>query len=289
MHEPVNSTPRKPRVARLAAGTAIIATLTLASTATAHDFWLIPDMFGFAADATVHVNGRSGVRFPTGSAVQPTRVADARIIGANSQTKITEMTVEGSSLRLHQKPTAAGQYLVVVGLTPRTTRTTPAGLIRYLKAEGGVAEAARLERENTFAGMDSVVYTGASYGATILQLGNGGPRAFSMTAGFPLEFVPTNDPAHVHVGDTLHIKILGAGQPVPNIGVDASPAFDSTAAPGAPGMVSIMADANGIVHLPLTKAGPWMLRSAFVGRRPGSPVAWDVARSTYVFDVGTKH
>ena len=284
-----DSTTRKPRIARFAAVSAVVATLTLVSTATAHDFWLIPDMFAFSGDTTVHVNGRSGLRFPDGSAVQPARVADARIIGANSQTRITEMTVEGTSLRLHHKPTAAGQYLVVVGLTPRTTRTTPAGLIRYLKAEGGAGEAARIERENTFADMDSVVYTGASYGATILQFGNGGPRAFSLTAGFPLEFVPMTDPAHVHMGDTLHVKILGAGKPVPNIGVDASPAFDSTAAPGTSGAVTLTADANGVLHLPLTKAGPWMLRSAYVGRRPGSPGEWDVARSTYVFSVGGKH
>lgn len=283
------SSPRTLRGIRLAAVSAALATLTVVSTATAHDFWLIPDMFGFAGTATVHVNGRSGVKFPEGSAVQPTRVAEARIIGANSTTRITEMTVEGTSLRLHQKPTATGQYLVVAALTARTTRTTPAGLIRYLKAEGGAGEAARLERENAFVGMDSVIYTGASYAATVFELGTGGPRAFSKSAGFPLEFVPVNDPAHVHLGDTLHVKVLGAGEPVPNTSVDATPAFDSTAAVGMSGAVTLTTDASGILHLPLTKAGPWMLRSAFVGRRSGTTTEWDVSRSTYVFNVGTKH
>ena len=62
----------------------LVASLALASAAAAHDFWLIPDMFGLAAGSTVHVGGRSGTRFPAGSAVQPTRVAEARIIGATS-------------------------------------------------------------------------------------------------------------------------------------------------------------------------------------------------------------
>lgn len=283
------SAPLTRHAIRLVAVSAALATLAVVSPATAHDFWLIPDMFGFAGNATVHVNGRSGVKFPDGSAVQPTRVTDARIIGASSTTTITEMSVEGTSLRLHQKPAAPGQYLVVAALTPRTTRATPAGMMRYLKAEGGAGEASRLERENAFAGTDSVIYSGTSYGATVFELGTGGPRAFSKSAGFPLEFVPVNDPAHVHLGDTLHVKVLGAGKPVPNISVDATPAFDSTAAAGMSGAVSLTADASGVLHLALTKAGPWMLRSAFVARRPGTASEWDVSRSTYVFTVGTKH
>ena len=98
-----------------------------------------------------------------------------------------------------------------------------------------------------------------------------------------------NDPLKVNVGDTLHIKMLGAGKAVPNIGIDATPAADTTASPNATTMVSLTADANGVVHLPLTKAGSWMLRSAFVGRTAGGAAnEWDVSRSTYVFNVGAK-
>ena len=284
-------TPRKlPRFGLVAIVPAVMATLAVTSIAAAHDFWLIPDLFVFAGDSSIHVNGRSGTRFPHGSAVQPTRVVDARLIGASSQTKIAEMTVEGTSLRLHQRPASPGQYLIVVGLTPRTTRATGAGLLRFLRAEGGATEAARLERENTVASADSVVYTAASYAATVVQVGRAGPRAFSLTAGYPLEFVPLHDPAHLHVGDTLHVTVLGAGKAVPQIGVEASPAVDSAAAPGTAGWVTFGADANGMAHVPLTKDGPWILRSAYVGRRAGgAPNEWDVSRSTYVFNVGAQH
>lgn len=283
----VTSTRRR-RCYRLAAVPALVASFTIASSAAAHDFWLIPDLFTVSADSVIHVSGRSGIRFPQGAAVQPARIATARIIGAASDTKITEMAVEGTSLRVHTKPAASGQYLIAVALTPRTTRSTPTGLLRYLRAEGGAAEAARLERENAFAGMDSVVYGGASYAFTIVQVGRTGPRAFSKTAGFPLEFVPVNDPSNLHLGDTLHVKVLGAGKPVPSITLDAMPASDST--DGAPSVPpSLVADASGVVHVPLTKTGLWTIRSAYVVRRSGSATELDVARSTYVFNVGTKH
>lgn len=268
------------------------ATLVFVSTSSAHDFWLIPDMFGFAAGSTVHVNGRSGTRFPAGTPVQPTRIQEARILGASSDTKITEMAVEGTSLRLHQKPEASGQYLVVAATNPplRATRTVPANMIRFLRLEGGAAEAARFERDSAFLKQDSVIYASRSYAATILQVGAGGPRAFTRTAGYPLEFVPVNDPSHVHVGDTLHVRVMGNGKALPNIGIDATPAADTTAAAGSSEMVALTADANGIVHLPLTKAGPWMLRSAFAAAKQGGATnEFEIARTTYVFNVGAKH
>ena len=274
----------------IAAVAAVIATLTVFSAAAAHDFWLIPDFFGFQDGSVVHISARSGTRFPMGTAMQPTRVAEARVIGANSDEKITEMAIEGTALRLHHKPTAPGQYLVAAILTPppRINRVPPAGLIRFLRAEGGAAEASRLERDNAFMARDTVLYASRSSAATILQLGNGGPRAFSKTAGYPLEFVPLSDPAALRVGDTLHVRILGNGKPAANIGIDAVPAADTTlrAESSETQAISLAADASGVVHLPLTKAGPWMIRSAFVSARPGgSANEFDVSRATYTLSV----
>ena len=276
---------RQRRGRAAAALAAVTALLTVVSAVSAHDFWLIPDMFGFPDGSAVHINARSGTGFPAGAAMQPTRVAEARIIGLNSDVKITEMAVEGTALRLHYKPTAPGQYLVTAILTPpaRSNRVPPAGLVRFLRAEGGAAEAARLERDNAFMSRDTVIYASRSSAATVLQVGTGGPRAFSKTAGYPLEFVPLSDPVALRVGDTLHVRILGNGKPAANIGIDAVPAADTTqAASGEHQVISLTADAAGVVHLPLTKAGPWMLRSAFVSARAGGEAnEFDVARATY--------
>ncbi len=265
-----------------------LAALVCATTLLAHDFWIIPDMFAFSDNAMMHVNGRQGgTKFPVGTAVPAERVIDARIIGATSSTKITDVAVEGTSLRLHNKPAAAGQYLVVVALSTRDFRETPAGVVRFLKAEGGAAEAARLERENSLQGLDSVVFTAASYAETVAEVGKGGPRAFAKLAGLRLEFSPLNDPAKLRVGDTLHVKMLGNGMPVANIGIEIATGLDSAAAADVSvTRVAYTADAKGVVHVPLTKAGPVMMRSAFASRKQvGTPKDWDVSRTTYVFNV----
>ncbi|WP_411279554.1 DUF4198 domain-containing protein [Gemmatimonas sp.] len=268
-----------------------VATAVFSSTAVAHDFWLMPHMFGFAENSAWHVNGRQGTRFPAGTAVPVARVVDARVISASATMTITEMTVEGTTLRLHQKPSSAGQYLIVVGLAPRVFRETPAGTLRFLRAEGGALEADRLERSHALAGLDSVIFTAASYAATIAEIGQEGPRAFSKSAGLRLEFVPLNDPGHLHVGDTLHVRVLGNGVAVPRIGIDAAAALDTTATPPASLVrVSFTADVNGVVHVPLTQAGPWMLRSAYASKKSGGAAnEWDVSRTTYVLSVGAAH
>ncbi len=286
---------RQKSTSALSARTLVAATVALvavAPTALAHDTWIIPDLVAFAANATMHFNVRQGgTKFPVGAAVPAERVVDARIIGASSSSKISDMGVQGSSLQLHHKPAAAGQYLIVIGLAPRVFRETPAGVVRFLKAEGGALEAARLERENTFAGLDSVIFTHGGYAATVAQLGTGGPRAFNKAAGIRLEFVPMNDPAHVHVGDTLHVQVLGNRTPVPGIGIELATGLDSaTAATTTLTRVAYTADASGVVHPPLSKAGPVLLRSAYASRKAnGAANEWDVSRTTYVFHVGAKH
>ena len=58
-----------PRLLPRARGLRRVAALTVAvslgavSTAAAHDHWLIPDLFAFGANATLHINARQGTRF----------------------------------------------------------------------------------------------------------------------------------------------------------------------------------------------------------------------------------
>jgi uncharacterized GH25 family protein len=290
----INKSFRKALALTMARAASLVAVASVigVSAARAHDFWIIPDMFEIASNTSLTVNGRQGGgKFPDGAAVPENRVVDARIIGAATVTKITDMSVEGASLRLRHKPAADGQYLIVVGLTSRVNRQTPAGTIRYLKLEGGEAEAARLEREQSLAGLDSVIFTGVSYAATVAQVGSGGPRAYGKTAGLALEFVPINDPGHLHVGDTMHVKMMGIGKPLANFGLELAYGLDSvTAVTTDVARITYFTDANGVAHLPLTREGPVLLRSAFASHNTGAaPREWTVARTTYVLTVGASH
>lgn len=270
------------------------AVLSAATALAAHDFWLIPDAFTIAGDSTARVSGHSGTRFGTSqSPTQPSRIMDARIIGAGGEQKITDLSVVGTSLRLAQRPGAAGQYLVTIALQPRVSRTTPQGLLRYLRAEGAAGESARLERSNELGG-DSLGYRSLKYATTIVQVGRGGSRAFAKSTGHPLQLVPLADPGDLHVGDTLRVRVTMHGEPLRNTAVHAGPAVDTTVrdSTGRPQdtTIHLSTDAAGVLHLPITKAGPWNMRTAaVVPSRDASVAAWDVAWATFVFPVGARH
>lgn len=252
----------------LAGVASIAAVAILAVTLEAHDFWLIPDPFAVASGGTITVRGRSGIRFPESeSAVPANRIIDARLIGAHGELRMTDFAAEGKSLRLRQKPSGDGEYIVSVSLEPRSTRTTPAGFSRYLKLEGAADEASRLEHDGAFAGSDSITYRASKFAKTIVEVGRGELRAFDKSAGHPLEFIPTTDPARAEVGDTIALRVVANGHPIATLRVHVGAAADSmlrvkgsTSDPD----LHLLTDASGIVRVPLTKPGLWNVRAAHV-------------------------
>src|SRR5581483_10523485 len=161
---PFMSSMSRPRRLTAAVGIATVATAVSAATLAAHDFWLVPNALAFASGTPVEVLGQSGTMFPTSSGpTQPAQVAEARILGRTSDQKVGDLSVSGRSLMLRHKPSAAGQYVVAVALTPRDARTTPARLQRYLALEGAPELAARYEQEGRYPKADSITQMSAKY------------------------------------------------------------------------------------------------------------------------------
>ena len=143
---------RHPSTRRLAppvlAALAIVLTVGVLS---AHDFWIVPDAFQVAAGGTIEVRGQTSVKFPTSqSAVAPDRVAEARLVGATSDERLTDLTTSGKSLLIRHRPTAPGQRIVAVALASRSARTTPERLQRYIALEGAPELAERYAREGSY-------------------------------------------------------------------------------------------------------------------------------------------
>jgi uncharacterized GH25 family protein/ketosteroid isomerase-like protein len=280
---------RGTRAAAMMSGPLLV--LLLALTAHAHDFWLVPDPFQVAEGGTIEVLGQTSSRFPTSeAAVAVERVADARVVGANGESRVTDLSHRGKSLLLRHRPSAPGQYVIGVALVPRSGRDAVAGFRRYLELEGAPGEAARLEREGLLRGRDSVSRRTIKYAKTLAQVGRGGPRAFARPAGQPLEFVPATDPASLRVGDTLTLRLTYAGRAVAGIEAHAGAAdwpIADGAEPPRPQDVHLTADARGVFRLPITRAGLWNIRTIYVvPGAAGSGADWDTHWATFVFHVG---
>jgi uncharacterized GH25 family protein/ketosteroid isomerase-like protein len=264
---------------------AATALLIAVGVADAHDFWLVPDAFQVAEGATVTVRGQTSSRFPTSeSAVAMSRVADARVIGASDEQRITELSTSGTSLVLRHRPTSAGQRIIAVRLAPTTLRASGPGFKRYMELEGAAALAARYERDGLLPKTDSITRRYAKYAKTLVQVGSGGTRAFARVAQHPVEFVPLSDPAALRAGDTLRVRLLYQGRALEHFHAHAGVSNDVSG--GEPTDVSLETDAQGIARVPLGRGGLWNVRTLHIVPAPaGSGVDWDSHFATLVFAV----
>lgn len=265
-----------------------LAVLFVAALAEAHDFWLVPNAFTNAPSEQIVIRGQTSSRFPTSeSAVTTDRVASAHLLDASSAQRIDDLSTAGPSLVLRHRPATPGQRVIAVQLFPRSTRESAAGFRRYLELEGAPEALARVDREGLLRGRDSVTRRYAKYAKTVVEIGTNGSRAFSRIAGHPLEFMPQNDPAKLHVGDTLHVRLLYQGQPLVGIRVHSdvvdpagSPSVPAGAGQGAASANGPTADyvagADGLIHVPITRAGLWNVRTIHIAQADArSGADWD--------------
>jgi uncharacterized GH25 family protein/ketosteroid isomerase-like protein len=264
------------------AGVTLVAT---AAVALAHDFWIVPLFFQVAPGDAVEVMGQTGVRFPESqSAVSADRVAEARLIGAEDDERITDVSIREKSLLLRHRPSAAGQRVVAVALVPRTTRATPASLKRYIALEGAPELAQRYERDGVFPTSDSVTQRSVKFAKSITEVGERGPRAFSRTAGHLLELVPANDPSSLRVGETLRVRLVYRGQPLGNAYMRAGTAsIAGVASDGvASGDTTIVTGVDGVARLPVRRGGLWNVRTLHAAPFQNE---WEVLFATLVFQM----
>jgi uncharacterized GH25 family protein/ketosteroid isomerase-like protein len=276
----------------VAALAALLLMLLAAVVAEAHDFWLVPDAFQVAEGSVIEVRGQTSSRFPTSeAAVALDRVGDARLIGATGERRITDLSHRGKSLLLRHRPPAPGQYAVAVTLRPRSVRESAASFRRYLELEGAPEALASIEREGLLGGRDSVTRRYAKYAKTLVQIGSRGGRAFSRTAGHPLEFVPASDPARLRVGDTLIVRLLYGGRAAGGVRAHAGavdwPLADEASAAAPSDDVHLTSDESGALRVPITRPGLWNVRTIHVVQAPpNSGADWDTHWATFVFQVG---
>ena len=275
----------KRRRSTLVSGAALALLLSMSGSLEAHDFWLIPNAFRIANGAQIEVSGQTSSRFPSSeAAVGPERVADARILSATQEARIRDLAVSGTSLRLRHRPGSAGQRVVAVTLHSRSVRESAEGFRHYLVLEGAPEALERYERQGVLP-TDSITRRYTKYAKTLIEVGTGGPRAFSRVSGHPAEFVPLTDPAALAAGDTLPVRLLHRGQPLSGAHVHAGSVPHRSSAEEEMA-VTLTTDPDGVVRVPIDRSGLWNVRALHVvPSDPGSGADWDTHWVTLVFGV----
>ena len=249
--------------------------LCAASTAAAHDTWLLPEQFVLAKGKTIVCEMTSGMQFPRlESPIERSRVERADLRFRGTVASLGERRSESHALAFLLPLSGPGVATVAVVLKPSTLELTPAQVGEYL-TEIGAPESVRA----AWASSPGKVWreTYRKLAKTIVRVGEAEDTSWGEPMGLPFELVPEGDPTRLAQGQTLVLRLLRDGKPRAGLAVGVLRAGE------AAGTLATT-DGEGRVTASLTKRGRYLVRSTEL-LPGGSGDSWTSDFTTLTIDV----
>jgi uncharacterized GH25 family protein len=253
----------------------------LATSARAHDTWLIPDKFAVLPKSAVTFDLTSGMEFPKLDAgPKPERVESAKCRLAGKTFDIKEKMAAPHSLQLKTELPHIGIATIWVPLPARTIDLKPEEVEHYFEE---VSASAALRKE--WAEMKEPRRWRESYtkhSKTFVRVGDPpGDRSWAEPIGVRLEIVPEKDPTGLHPGDEFPVRVLKNGAPLPEFPLNAIGA-------GATKGETRKTDTAGRVAFRLEKEGRWLLRGTEIRKSTSGDADWESDFVTLTLEVNVK-
>jgi hypothetical protein len=248
----------------------------LAARAGAHDTWLAADAGGRAGQG-LRFHLTSGGDFPAAEhGVEADRVVLARVRLGGGISPLRTLVRRRDVLVL-EAPAAAGVVVAWVALKPRVLELDEAQVAEYLHeigegerlGEGWARRKAPKRWRETY----------RKHAKAVVARGDtAGDVSWRDPVGLGLEIVPESNPVGLTAGDTLAVRVLKAGAPLPGLPLRAARAGDR-------GTVQ-RTDADGRATFRLDAAGPWLLAGTDLRESARRPGEWESDFTTLTLEVG---
>jgi hypothetical protein len=246
-----------------------------ASSAAAHDTWLLPARFDLPAGGRIELDLTSGMGFPAPeSSVQPNRLAATGLRIAGRTLPLDAGNPDKTALRLSVRTSGTGVAALWIATRPRTLSLTSAEVQEYLR-EIGAAE----EVESRWRRQQRWRETYVKLAKTYVRVGQPtGDPSWHEPVGLQLEIVPLADPTTLLVGSELSVQVLRDGKPLPRFSVSALPS--ATIEP-----IMRRTGGDGRAVFSLDRPGPWLLRGTLIEPSSSPDADWQSLFTTLTVQV----
>jgi uncharacterized GH25 family protein len=187
------------------------------------------------------------------NAVTPDRIDLFKLAGESIEKNIEKFEVQGNSLVATCTFEKPGSFVLAAALKPKEIRLTGKEFNEYLLADG-LPNIYELRKKEGILDKDAVEYY-SKYPKTIIQVGNKLDDFLTKPIGLPIEIVPKINPYMLKKGEKLDVLILFLGKPLPHAEIAWSYPGQGEEFAG-----STKTDEKGKASIPLTKAGPYVIR-----------------------------
>jgi uncharacterized GH25 family protein len=269
-----------------AVGLALALTLAVAAVASAHDTWLISASNSARVGAPVLFDLTSGETFPIDDfAIVPSRVARALVREASFTRTLARPTTSALALEYRWTPKFAGVSTVGVELHPATLVLEPKLIDEYL-AEIDASDAIRAEWKS-LGGAQKWTESYTKHAMTFVRVTPArdsawtADKSWTKPLGLGLELLPERDPTALRAGDTLIVRVLRKGVPIPGFSVGAI-------REGRTKATFFKTDVNGRAGVVVDADGRWLLNGTSLRRATTAATVWESDFVTATVHVGPR-
>ena len=181
-----------------------------------HVMYLKLDSYFLEPNASVTIQLFNGTFDKSENVIDRDRMLDASLLQNGQRIKVddSQWTEKDSVTLLNFQTGEEGTYVAGISTAPRSIEMDAEAFNTYLEHEG-ILDMITARKKN--AGIDSAaVEKYSKHVKTIFQVGDKKTNDWQTILGYPIEFVPLQNPYDLNTGDELQVKLLRNGKPLAN-------------------------------------------------------------------------
>ena len=277
-----------------------------------HDMYLKLDSYFLQPNTQATIKLFNGTFEKSENVITRDRMRDMSLVGNGERLAVdaVQWSEKDSITILNFTTGAPGTWVAGVSTGPRNIEMSGADFNSYLEHDG-ILDMLEWRRENQAMDLPAVEKY-SKHVKTIFQVGDKTSEDWKTVLGYPIEFVPLENPYDLHPGHTLSVQLLFRGEPLANelvyVGLDADGSetlSDHTHGEGEAqdhehadasdgdhthtGGTQLRTDDQGIAKVFLPAKGIWYLRTIHLVPSEEAGLTHESNWATLSFAVGEGH
>lgn len=274
----------------------LIAVIGLSS----HDMFLKLDQYFLTPNSKVIIQLFNGTFNRSENVIERDRMQDVSVVtnGVRNHPESGAWFEENNVTFLNLKTSDAGTVTIGVSTLPRTIEMTGTDFNDYLKHDGILDMLEERKKTGMLDSSAKELYS--KHVKTIVQVGDSLSEDWSVNLGYPIEFIPLQNPYDTEVGQSLRVQLLRQQKPLANqlvyIGKESyAPKHTNDGHIHTPSdkegvsetnLIQIRTDEKGIISIPIDVEGIWHLKTIHLVTVDSPDLTHESNWATLTFAIG---
>ncbi len=275
--------------------------LLLASVALAlfssHDMYLKLDSYFLQPNTAASIKLYNGTFSTSENTIDRNRMLDVSLVGDSQRTAVdTNQWREEAGMTILDFTTGdAGTWVAGVSTRARNIEMEAEAFNKYLEHDG-VLDMLNWREENDKLEEDAVEKY-SKHVKTVFQVGDKRTDDWKTNLGYPIEFIPLQNPYNIHSGEALNARLLWQGEPLANqlvyLGTEESAhehGHSHDEGEHDHGVVAqVRTNDQGEFYAKIPHDGRWYLRTIYLVESEEEGLTHESNWATLTFEVGHSH